>query len=212
MKSGFTGLALVAGGTVALTAAIADAHLYSFLFGLNGHSVVEPTDSNATGTGLLVYNHHTINYDLDLRIRGIAMGDLLGVGPNGSPIGIFNAPRGQNGDLVLDPGYFGDFEQDGEFLRLQLSNIILGDDQGAFNSNIFLNETELIEGRLYMQIFTQQYPDGEIRGQIPIFRKFLDYNAPGEFAGLIGPPTRIPAPGTGLTLCALGLLAVRRRR
>ncbi|MBK7403952.1 MAG: CHRD domain-containing protein [Phycisphaerales bacterium] len=188
----------------------AQAHIYNFYFGMSGANVVPPTDSLARGSGAFRYNHHTFNYDLDLYVSGVALTDLLDTGPNGTPLQAFVAPRGQNGDIALDPGYFGDFVQDGDGIRLTLSTIRLGGQQGAFSSNIYNTEQALYDGHLYFQLFTTQYPNGEIRGQIPPLGRFLqtdDLGSSHEVKGL----SRIPAPGT----CAVGLLALvgwRRRR
>ncbi|MCC7388722.1 MAG: CHRD domain-containing protein [Phycisphaerales bacterium] len=194
-------------------AAGAHAHLFHYVFGMNGHSVVAPTDSSARGTGHLIYNHHTFNYDLDLRITGVGLDDLLDAGPNGTPLHIYHGSRGQNGDIVLDPGYFGDFVQDGDAIRLTLSLRRIGGQQGAFSSNLFENQNWMYNGDLYIQLFTQQYPDGEIRGQLPPFGKHLAPGEMGEFSGLQGPPTpvNIPAPAGALALVLCGVVSRRRR-
>ena len=205
----------VIGGVLALSfcfASAAQAHLFPYVFGLNNRQVVDPTDSAARGVGRLTYNHHTFNYDLNLRITGIALDDLLDVGPNGTPIGVFYAPKGQNGPQVLDPGFFGEFVQDGDAIRLTLEDIRLGGVQGNLDSNVFLNEGYLYDGHLYMQIFTQQYPGGEIRGQLPVFQKLLNDRDNWREAGLDIPPHRIPAPGGAAVLAIAGLSAFRRRR
>jgi len=208
MKSIFAVQVLIVG----LAASATHAHIYNFIFGVNSHSVVPPTDSTATGFARFDYNHHTFNYDLDIQIKGVALEDLAAVGPNGTPIQIFRAPRGQTGDLVLDPGYYGDFVQDGEFIRLVVDNVRLGGVQGAFESNIFTNQEALYDGDLYIQLFTNQYPTGEIRGQIPPYGKFLNNDGLGGFMDVDGPPSQIPTPAAGSLLALAGLLATRRRR
>ncbi len=197
----------IAGGT-------AHAHIYNFIFGMNGHSVVPPTDSTAKGFARFDYNHHTFNYDLDLIIKGVALGDLRDTGPNGTPLQIFLAPRGQTGDLVLDPGFYGDFVQDGDNIRLTLQRIRLGGNQGAFESDLFTNNQALLDGHLYLQLFTNQYPSGELRGQIPPFGKFLDNFGMNGFVDQAGPPIRhqIPAPAVSTMLALGGAFAARRRR
>lgn len=199
---------------VACSAAVpAHAHIFNFVFGMRGGAVVPPTDSTALGYGGLFYNHHTFNYDLDLYITGIALDDLLDTGPNGTPIHIYHAPRGQTGDIVLDPGLFGEFVQDGEGIRLTLDDIRIGGQQGAFTSSIFDNENALYDGHLYIQLYTTQYPDGEIRGQIPPLYKFLGNDGAADKVELDGPPGRIPAPaGVSLFAAACAGLAARRRR
>ena len=204
---------LVAAVILSAGATLAQAHILPFHFGMTGNQVVPGgTDSSAHGSGFLTYNHHTFNYDLDLFITGININDLLDVGPNGTPIQIFNAPYGQNGDVVLDPGFFGDFVQDGNGIRLTLNTIRIGGQQGNLDTSIFDNENALFDGNLYVQVFTTQYPNGEIRGQLPPFGRFLDNEGQRGFVGIHGAPTRIPAPPAFAALGLAGLCARRRRR
>lgn len=197
---------------LSLLCGAANAHIYNYIFGMNNHAMVPPTDSTARGSVRFDYNHHQYDYDLNLRIRGVALDDLLAAGPNGTPLHIYRAPRGQTGDIVLDPSYFGDFFQDGDDIRLIVENIRLGGNQGAFESNMFGNHHDLLDGFLYLQLFTKQYPNGEIRGQIPLWGRFLDTDNLEGFVGQDGPPSMIPAPAAPLLLAAGGLLATRRRR
>ena len=195
-----------------LVCGVAHAHIYSLVFGLNAQNVVPPTDSTAKGFARFDYNHHTFNYDLDVVIKDVALEDLAAAGPNGTPLHIYLAPRGQTGDIVLDPTNFGDFVQDGDDIRLTVSLLRLGGQQGAFESNIFGNQEALYDGHLYMQLYTNQYPNGEIRGQIPPYGKFLGNTGSGPFIDMDGPPSQIPAPAAGSLLALAGLLATRRRR
>lgn len=203
---------LAACACLAGTVCTVQAHILPFHFGMTGNQVVPGgTDSSAHGSGLLTYNHHTFNYDLDLFITGISLNDLLDVGPNGTPIQIFNAPRGQNGDVVLDPGFYGNFVQDGNGIRLTLSTIRIGGQQGNLNTSIFDNENALFDGNLYIQIFTTQYPNGEIRGQLPPYGRFLRDDNLGAFAA-VKSATQIPAPASYMLLSLGGLGLVSRRR
>jgi len=198
---------LLIGASTSMT----QAHILPFSFGMTGNQVVPPTTSSARGSGLFLYNHHTFNYDFDLFISGIALGDLLDVGPNGTPIQIFNAPYGKVGDVVLDPGFFGSFVQDGDVIRLTLTNIRIGGQQGNFSSGIFTNETALFDGNLYVQVFTTQYPDGEIRGQLPPYGRFLGNTGVRSEVNTRG-VSQIPAPSALAGLALAGLFASRRRR
>lgn len=191
----------------------AAAHVYPFAFGMRGGHVVPPTDSSALGQGRLTYNHHTFNYSLDLFVSGVGLDDLLGVGPNGTPLQIFYGARGETGDIALDPGYFGEFFEDGEGIRIELEGVRLGGEQGAFETVIWQNEEALYGGELYIQLFTREYPAGEIRGQMPPFGKFLGSPFGADFAPISGPPSRIPAPGGfGVVLAGAWLLGMRRAR
>lgn len=197
---------------VAACQSCAHAHIFTFLFGMGGSAVVPPTDSTAHGAVTFAYNHHTFNYDMELVITGVALEDLLDTGPNGTPVHIYKAPRGETGDIVLDPGYYGDFVQEGDKLRLSLSTIRLGGQQGGFSSSIFDNEQALYDGNLYIQLYTTQYPDGEIRGQLPPLEKRFRSEHLRGFRDTISPPTPIPAPAAPLAIAAAGVLATRRRR
>ncbi len=208
MKSTILSQILVVG----LVCGGAHAHIYGFSSGMRGEAVVPPNDSTARGQIRLAYNHHTFRYDLDVHVMGIALEDLLDTGPNGTPLHIYNAPRGQTGDIVLDPSYFGDFVQDGDNIRLTVELLRIGGDQGAFESSIFANQEALYDGKLYVQLYTTQYPNGEIRGQIPRLGSFPGIAGSGVFAGLDGEPYQIPAPSASALLIMAGLFASRRQR
>lgn len=209
MHSSSIGVAIVGLG---IAAGAAHAHIYYFSFGMRGSSVVPASDSPATARGVLAYNHHGFLYDLDLHVSGIGLDDLLDVGPNGTPMQIYHGRRGENGPIVLDPGYFGQFEEDGDGISFSIRRVLIGGNQGGFSSNIFDNEARLYDGELYIQIFTNQYPNGEIRGQFPNFGHFLNQSGFEERADVTGPPGRIPAPAGVMTLAIAGVLGARRRR
>lgn len=203
---------LYAAIVVASSAASAQAHVLDIVFGMRGQNVVPASDSDARATGMLAYNHHTFRYDIDLVVTGVALDDLLGTGPNSTPLHIYEGRRGQNGDITLDPSHFTDFVQDGENIRLTALGLQLGGSQGAFSTSIFDNEEWLYEGSLYIQLYTVQYPNGEIRGQLPPILKQLGEHGLEEGVSPNGPPSPIPSPATPLLMVGVGLLASRRRR
>jgi hypothetical protein len=165
---------MIAGVAIAAGAAVANAQ--EFNFPLGGDQAVPANTSNATGAAQLLYDAGSETFDLDLMVFGIGLGDLRGAGPNNTPVHIHNAPRGVNGGIVIDIGNLGSFVQDGLGIRLQLDDVPIG----SF-------ESELFAGNLYVNIHTNQFPGGQIRGQI------------------------VPAPGA-LAMLGLGLIAARRRR
>ncbi len=204
----------VIGAAVILSACAAStqAHILQIIFGMRGTHVVPATDSTARATGTLSYSHHTFRYDIDLVVSGIALEDLLGTGPNSTPLHIYHGKPGENGDIILDPSFFTDFYQDGDNIRLTAETLRLGGDQGAFSSSIFTNEEWLFGGSVYIQLYTTQYPNGEIRGQFPLITKQLGgFGLRGQ-VDLASPPSPIPAPAAPLVLAGLGLLSFRRRR
>jgi uncharacterized protein (TIGR03382 family) len=189
----------------------ANAHIFNYSFGLTGGAVVPPNQSEARGRGTLYYNHHTFKYDFDVFISGITLDELLDVGPNGTPLQIFHGKRGQNGDRVLDPAFYGDFVQEAEGIRLTVEVLPLGGQQGNLFSNIFENDQWLAAGELYVQVFTTDYPNGELRGQIPPIFKFKGLEDSSEGVDLSEPPGKIPAPSS-LALAAMAGLVISRRR
>lgn len=197
---------------VAACAASAQGHVLDIVFGMRGFNVVPASGSEARATGSLAYNHHTFRYDIDLVVTGIDLDDLLGTGPNSTPLHIYEGARGQNGDIALDPSNFASFVQDGDNIRLTASTLQLGGSQGAFSSSIFDNEDALYRGQLYIQLYTVQYPNGEIRGQLPPLLKQLGTDGLEGGVDPVGPPQPIPAPAAPALLGGAALLAHRRRR
>jgi hypothetical protein len=198
--------------TLALSTTVAQAHIFDFLFGMVGSNVVPPSGSDAQGLGLFNYNHHSFKYDLDLFITGVSLDDLLGAGPNGTPLHIYHGRPGENGDIVMDPGFFGDFVQEADGIRLTLSTISIGGQQGAFESSIFANQEWLYGGELYIQLYTKQFPNGDIRGRLPHLGKSPEWTDNDGFAGLQGDPIPAPAPGAIACVPFGAWLAARRRR
>lgn len=162
--------------------------LSTFTFPLSGDQEVPPNESSASGSATLIYDSTAQTYDLDVVVSGIGLDDLLSVGPNSTPIHIHNAPAGANGGIVLDVGFFGSFMEDGDDIRLMIEDTPLGGTQGAVMSDTSDNEAALFAGELYLNIHTESFPSGEIRGQV------------------------VPAPAAGALLALAGLGAARRRR
>lgn len=162
------------------------------LFGFNE---VSPNSSLALGSAILTVNPLTGIYDLSLFVTGIGMTDLLGVGPNSSPVHIHSAPVGVNGPIVVDTGYLASISPLGsDGFKLDVRNIF-GGVQGALNGpSVMDNLADLSGGELYLNVHTTDFPGGEIRGQFNL--------------------VVIPEPGT-VVLGALfvgGMFALRRRR
>lgn len=205
--SAIAATALLGGAAVS-----ADAHIYDLYFSMAGDRVVPGTDSSAFGRGLFRYNHHGFQYQLDLYIEGVTLDDLLPAGPNGTPLHIYEGRRGENGDIRLDPSFVGSAVEDSGGVRFTTDWVLMGGVQGAFETNIFRNEDALYDGHMYIQLYTQDYPDGAIRGQLPHFGHFLKSRSGPIFEEAVGPPRPIPAAPTLALLAGAGLTAVRRRR
>lgn len=174
------GIAALAG-----TASAADV----FEFPLDGMQEVPANNSLSTGFATLSYDNAAQTFDISVTTNGIPLGDLLGVGPNTSPIHLHLAPAGANGPIVVDLGLVGSFvDQGGGMLTFDAVGVPIGGPQGAIPAtDPAANEAALFAGELYLNIHTQPFPGGEIRGQV------------------------VPAPAS-MALLAGGALFARRRR
>lgn len=137
-----------------------------FNFNLDGSQEVPPTGSDAVGSAQLIYDDASKTFDLDLVVFGIALGDLMDVGPNDTPVHLHMAPPGENGPIVIDVGFFAEFFADGQGIRLQIQDAPFGGQQGNLFSDPQENEAALFAGNLYLNIHTISFPGGEIRGQV----------------------------------------------
>lgn len=194
----------------------AAAHVSYYAAHLRGPNVVPASGSAASGFAFLVYNHHFGELDMSLVVHGIGLEDLSTAGPNGhsSFLGI--------GEVGVEEGYAVDlqwggatFYESNETLRLDISNLFIGGEQGDLDSFWGDNQHALAEGRMYIELLTNTFPLGEIRGQF--FRTL--HRLPEASGGLFIPaPALIPAPGpapsvaTSLPLLGLVAAAARRRR
>lgn len=184
--------AIVAAGAACALGAPTDGAFITVNFPLSGAQEVPPNDADSFGVGTLILDTTAQTFDLDLFVVGIGLSDLAGVGPNSSPVHIHNAPAGANGPIVIDLGFFGSFVDDGLGITLSLRDIAFGGVQGGVSSDIGSNIDAFFDGNLYVNIHTNDFGAGEIRGQI------------------VGP--EIPAPGAASLLAIGGLVALRRRR
>lgn len=184
LRSALAGAVL---GVLALAVAPADAGQIAFNFPLSGSQEVPPNNSDAVGAARLLYDTDTQRYSLDLMVFGIGLDELAPAGPNGTPVHVHMAPRGQNGPIVVDLGFVSSFEVSGLGIRLRIDDALFGGQQGNLFSDPDENEAALFAGNLYANVHTHNFRGGEIRGQI------------------------IPEPAT-LGLLAAGMLALRLRR
>ncbi|MEQ9616614.1 MAG: CHRD domain-containing protein [Phycisphaerales bacterium] len=146
-------------------------------FPLSGSQQVPSVMSNSFGTGSVVYEAASGLFDIDIFIQGIVLGDLLGVGPNSTSIHIHDAIAGENSGIVFDLGLLSSFAVDADGIRFFAYNVPIG-----------VYEDQLLNAGLYVNIHTNDFAGGEIRGQI------------------------IPTPGAAALFGLGGLAVVRRRR
>jgi hypothetical protein len=168
--------------------AAAGADILEFNFVLQPQQEVPPNNSNAAGSAQLLYDTATQTYDLDVMVFGIGIGDLMGAGGNGTPIHIHEAPMGVNGPIRVDVGFVSSFAPSGQGIRLMVDDGPFGGQQGNIFSDPNLNEAALLAGNMYLNVHTQSFPGGQIRGQI------------------------VPEPASMLLLASAGLALAGRRR
>lgn len=162
-------------------------------FTLTGDQEIPPNSSDAVGAGRIVYDTDTNRFDLDITVFGIELSELMGAGPNNSPVHLHAQPPGTapgtaNGPIVVDLGFIASFVQDGLGITIQIRDALLGGPQGGIDTDPDENEIALLEGRLYANVHTMNFPGGEVRGQI------------------------IPSPASLSLIGLAGLAAARRRR
>ncbi|MCC6230743.1 MAG: CHRD domain-containing protein [Phycisphaerales bacterium] len=183
---------LIAAATLAGAASPAGAHIIPFFAALDGQQVVPQTDSLATGACSMGYNHHAFTIEIKLYLEGISLDDLKNDGPNSTPIHIHKAPVGENGPIVIDLGWWTtttleEYAPNRIFAHWQ--GVFIGGVQGNVESDFIDNENAFYDGTLYVDVHTNAYPGGEVRGQI----------------------YPVPAPASLALLGAAGLIASRRR-
>lgn len=137
--------ALLVAGTAT---AVANAELIPFNFPITPQQENPPNNSNAAGSGQLLYNTDTDTFNLDVQVFGIGLPDITGYH-------IHNAPAGSNGPIVIDLVPLGAWQVNGQGIRLQLSNVPIG-----------AHEANLFNRNLYFNLHTTSFPAGQIRGQI----------------------------------------------
>jgi hypothetical protein len=145
-------LTAVAGAAIATSAS---AGMTTFNFPLSGDQEVPAFMTDAFGTGELVYDSTAQTFDIEVFIENLPIGDLLGVGPNSTPIHIHNAPAGSNGGIAIDIGNLFSFVEDAGGIRFTGTDIPIG----SF-------EDELFNAGLYVNVHTVNSGSGEVRGQI----------------------------------------------
>ncbi len=138
MKTLISTLALAAAITAVLAAAPASAETLAFKADLKGASEVPPTDSTATGTATVDVDTATKELKWTIQFSGLT-GDATAAHFHGP------ATVGENAGPAVDISG-----------KIESGSATLTDAQLA----------DLQAGKLYINIHTAKFPDGEIRGQV----------------------------------------------
>jgi hypothetical protein len=146
----------------------AQAAIHVFLASLDAAQEVQtpPVDSPGVGSTILAFDDLTNSFDLTLGGVGLTTQIVAAH--------FHRAPFGMNGPIVKDLGVPASFAQD---------------DGYAFHA-IYLNAaagglllTDLLAGNIYVNVHTQRFPDGEVRGQLG---QLVPIPEPGTWALLAG--------------------------
>ena len=160
------------------------------------------SDSTALGAAVLTVEPTTGEFDFSLQITGISPSDLadLDLGEEISSIHLHTGPVGVNGPLAVDLGGGRTNANVTPFGNGGLSVNVNGGFFGGLLGNSLTesnqNLASLILGELYINVHTNDFPAGAIRGQLSIVQQ------------------PIPEPSS-LALCTVFALAscrLRRRR
>ncbi len=153
-------VALMAGMVCLAMATPASAQIFNFVFPIDGGQEVPPSGSPGTGIGDVTYNQGTGNLDWNITFSGL-------ISPQTAAHFHGPAPFGVNAGVQVGIGVGSP----------AIGNAPISAAQGA----------DLLNGLWYVNIHTQMFPGGEIRGQV------------------------VPEPSS-LGMLALGGLLVWRRR
>lgn len=158
-------VAVAALAVVMLLASAAVGAPSNFVAPMSGDQEVPAVDTNATGVAKFQLNHDGTGLDYRLNVANIE---------NVTMAHIHMAPRGRNGPVVAwlypsgPPPQLIEGRTDGTLATGTLtSEDLVGPMAGAEIEDL----VELIrQGRAYVNVHTQQYPGGEVRGQIDVPR------------------------------------------
>lgn len=166
---------LVAMVALIVSALPAAANIWILQAVLTGDQEVPPNGSRAVGSVSMSYNDETNMFNMAILVEGIARSDLIASH-------IHQGPPGVNGPIIFDIGAGNQYTETPNGLMRILENA------GPLPES---NEEFLLSNRNYVNIHTNQFPGGEIRGQLIV----------------------VPEPATvAVVTMGLGLLAARKRR
>lgn len=157
------------------TTTLANAQLYFFDIDLDGSQEATPNFSTGWGTGTASLDWATFEFKLDF-----SFGGLVGLTTASH---VHKAPIGIAGPVIIP-----------------ISNLPVGVTSGDVSFTTTITElvaTELINGNSYLNIHSQTYPGGEIRGQLVL-------------SGAVPEPSTYALVGAAALLTAIGARRFRR--
>ena len=150
---------------------ILDESVYTDVSGLNdlalfqaeltGGKEVPMVETEATGSAILAFNNENREFDLKLTIQGLTADSITASHIHTGAVGV-------NGPIIFDLGSGSQYTSNG-------TQIQRGIDDGIFPS---ANTNALFSRNTYINVHTDDHPDGEIRGELSPFQNGLYQNLP----------------------------------
>jgi hypothetical protein len=131
----------------------------TFSASLSGKDEVPPTESNSTGTAKFQVDENSSQVSYWVNVTGIKKINQAH---------IHNGTEGQNGDIVVTLTKNKSAKGDDSLPNIGFSGNITKDDlQGPLKDKELTDLVSLMsDGNAYVNVHTDKYPDGAIRGQI----------------------------------------------
>ena len=181
VASGTDSLGAVSTQTLAIDVTdIAEQGSTAFRIAVDGAQQVPAVVSGATGLGIAIFDGATSNMSITINVQGLDWGALLGqTSQTASPLDdvngahIHNAPRGENGSIVLDWVGGGDTDDFAVSAVLADGSRTLTSNWETIDANPITPFIAALAGAalgsdvpLYANFHTGAFPGGEIRGQL----------------------------------------------
>lgn len=186
--------AIAAIAVLALSAVSARAAIIEFAADLDGSQEVPPVATDATGEASIFVDTDLETIDFVLNVIGLSLDDLFDVGGGLGPIHFHNAPPGSNGPIVIPFPVGASFSDTADGFQVNVSGLSFADAVALSGSMLTFEQfvAAMIAGDFYVNVHTDAFGGGEIRGQISF----------------------VPLPGAIVLFLAgvFGLAVARRRR
>lgn len=132
--------------------------------------VPDPVTTDANGVASILVDTASEQISIDLDVTGLTTDDLfdtLVAEPIG-PIHLHNAPAGQNGPVVIPFAFGASYQDTADGFSLTVNNFNFDDAVALSGSMLSFDDfvSGLLAGDYYVNIHTDGFPAGELRGQV----------------------------------------------
>lgn len=164
-------LAITGLAAFALSGVAADAATLEFTAGLDGAQEVPPVSTDAEGEASIFVDTDLETIDFTLNVVGLSLDDLndgLVAAPLG-PVHLHNASAGINGLIVIPFAFDATTYSDtADGFEVSVSDLAFADAVALSGSSLTFDAfvTAMLAGEFYVNVHTDAFGGGEIRGQI----------------------------------------------